>query len=462
MHSVGASVDTQALVMGPRGRTKECNSEASALSDFGEQLRVPVAQLRPGLYVAELDRPWLDTPFMFQGFQVGPEEIETLQAHCRFVYVDLGRSESGARRAMRSALAQDAAADDQAASARGERGPAYERPFKRRREPDEDHFRELVAAAEAGRRQARAEVDRVMHDIRLGRSLDTARTRECVQELVHQVSADSSAALWLTNLKNRDEYTSIHCVNVCVFALTFGIHLGLDREPLTRLGVGALLHDVGKTKTPDEILNKPGPLTDEEFRIVKRHAEDGYQMMCESGGVSDEALQVIRCHHERVSGRGYPLGLSDDEIPLHVRIAGLADTYDAMTSDRSYQNAATADDALHTLYRNGSRLFGDHLVQEFIRCVGIFPVGSVVELDNGAVGVVVATRADARLQPTLLLVRTPEGETYDKRVLLNLAAQARESETHPPRRIVRALDPYTVGLDVPRIVANEFGLTSAG
>ncbi len=430
------------------------------MSDFGDQLKVPVGQLRPGLYVAELDRPWLDTPFMFQGFQVGSDEIETLRAHCRFVYVDLDRSEAGAGRSLRTAMSVQEAHDDEAEAMPGRRGPAYERPFRHEREPDEDHFRELVAAAEAGRRQARAEVDRIMQDIRLGHSLDTERTRECVQELVHQVSADSSAALWLTNLKNRDEYTSIHCVNVCVFALTFGLHLGLDHDQLTRLGVGALLHDVGKTKTPPEILNKESPLTDDEFEIVKRHAEDGYQLMCESGGVPDEALEVIRCHHERVSGGGYPLGLRDDEIPLHVRIAGLADTYDAMTSDRSYQNAMTADHALHMLYRKGSRFFGDELVQEFIRCVGIFPVGSVVELDNGAVGVVVATRADARLQPTLLLVRTPEGEPYDKRVLLNLAAQARQRERCPPQRIVHALDAHEVGIDVPAIVANEFGLTS--
>lgn len=399
---------------------------------------------------------------MFQGFQVGPEEIETLRTHCRFVYVDLDRSEPSAGRSLRAGLAEAEANVEDPKAGRHRGGPAYERPFRHQREPDEGHFRDLVAAAEAGRRQARAEVDRVMHDIRLGWSLDTERTRESVQYLVHQVSADSSAALWLTNLKNRDEYTSIHCVNVCVFALIFGLHLGLDHDQLTRLGMGALLHDVGKTQTPPEILNKEGPLTADEFEVVKRHAEDGYRLMCESGGMPYEALEVIRCHHERVSGQGYPLGLSDGDIALHVRIAGLADTYDAMTSDRPYQNGTTADDALHTLYRNGARGFGDHLVQEFIRCVGIFPVGSVVELDNGAVGVVVATRADARLQPTLLLVRTPDGESYDKRVLLNLAAQARQREQDPPRRIVRALDAHQAGIDVPAIVANEFGLTPAG
>jgi len=432
------------------------------LSDFGEALKVPVSQLQPGLYVAELDRPWTDTPFMFQGFQVTAEDIETLRSHCRFVYVDLGLSEPGAGRSARQAVNAGVDASSDEARSRIAPGPAYEAPFQHRREPDEGHFRELVAAAEAGRCQARNEVDRVMHDIRLGRSLDTERARESVEELVHQVSADSSAALWLTNLKNRDEYTSIHCVNVCVFALTFGLHMGLERDELTRLGIGALLHDVGKTKTPPEILNKQGALTNEEFEIVKRHAEDGYQLMYESGGVPEQALEVIRCHHERVNGKGYPLRLRGEDIPLRVRISGLADTYDAMTSDRTYQNAMSADDALHKLYRNGAHFFGEGLVQEFIRCVGIFPVGSVVELDNTAVGVVVATRADARLQPTLLLVRTPDGAPYDKRVLLNLAAQARRGEHSRPRRIVRALDPHAVGLDVPAIVANEFGLTAAG
>jgi putative nucleotidyltransferase with HDIG domain len=435
------------------------------LSDSEQQLKVPVEQLCQGMYVDALDRPWVETPFLFQGFKVTDDDIATLEVHCRFVYVDLARSQSTAAR--RAQQAAQSAADEEAPrtsrrSLGGGQGPAYDKPFGGKREPDEAHFRELVQAAEAGRHQARQEVDRVMQDIRLGRSLDAARAREVVHELVHQVSADSSAALWLTNLKNRDEYTSIHCVNVCVFALAFGLHLGLDRDALTRLGLGALLHDVGKTKTPDEILNKTGQLTDDEFEVVKRHAEDGYQIMRDTGGVADDALAVIRHHHERMAGTGYPLGLTGTDIPLHVRVAGLADAYDAMTSDRSYQTAMAADNALHKLYRRGADMFGDEMVQEFIRCVGIFPVGSVVELDNGAVGVVVATGADARLQPTLLLVRTPDGHPYDKRVLVNLAAETRRGEGDAPCRIVRARNPASVDVDVPAIVADEFGLAEGG
>ncbi|MDZ7748010.1 MAG: HD-GYP domain-containing protein [Halofilum sp. (in: g-proteobacteria)] len=436
------------------------------MSDVGNKIKLSVGALRPGLYVDTLDRPWVETPFLFQGFTIrDDDEIRTLQDYCRFVDVDAERSEAGPAEAARQAAVREQQAAPAAQrpggivpAGAGRQGPARERPFGTQRAPDDEHFRELVRAAEVGRGQARSAVDRVMDDIRLGRSVDAQGTREAVEDLVGRVSADASAALWLTNLKNRDEYTSIHCVNVCVFALAFGLHLGLDQAMLTRLGMGALLHDVGKTRTPPELLNKTGPLTEEEFAIIKRHAQDGYELMKATGDVPDEVLEIIRLHHERVDGSGYPLGLHGEDVPLHVRVTGLADAYDAMTSDRSYQSALSADDALHQLYQQARESFGDDLVQEFIRCVGIFPVGSVVQLDNGAVGVVVATRADARLQPTLLLVRSPDGAYYDKRVLLNLAAEAAGDERNSPRRIARALHPSQVEVDVTGIVASEFGL----
>jgi putative nucleotidyltransferase with HDIG domain len=439
------------------------------VSEHANKLKLPVDCLRPGLYVDALDRPWVETPFLFQGFTIRDEaEIRTLREYCRVVYVDAERSDRGPLAWARSSVSAAARGGGDGApaesvepgdSSRPRRGPAHERPFGNDRAPSDEHFRELVSAADEGRRQARRVVDDVMRDMRLGRSVDSRRTRKAVHDLVGRVSEDASAALWLTNLKNRDEYTSVHSVNVCVLALAFGLHLGFDRDALLRLGMGALLHDVGKTRTPPQILAKEGPLTRGEFAVVKRHAEDGYRLMQEAGGVPEEALQIIRCHHERVDGSGYPLGLAGDDIPVHVRIVGLADAYDAMTSDRSYQRALPADEALHRLYRGAGASFGTELVQEFIRCVGIFPVGSVVELDNGAVGVVVATRADARLQPTLLLVQSPDGERYRKRLLLNLAAEA-PGEKDSPRRIARALHPSQAGVDVAAIVASEFGLAT--
>lgn len=427
------------------------------------QLKLPVACLRPGLYVAALDRPWLDTPFLFQGFAIRETgEVRTLGRYCDFVYIDAGQSdpdelEAARREAEREAATMDKPTATPKRAARPERRSEASPPEAddQERFPTETRFRESVSAAKAGRDQARQAVDRLMADLRFGKSVDTKVARTAVAELVNRVSADASAALWLTSLKDRDEYTSIHCVNVCVLALAFGLHLGLDRNELVNLGTGALLHDVGKTRTPEAILNKPGPLDEREFEIMKRHAEDGYRLLAAGRGTAREVLDIVRLHHERLPGTGYPFGLKGDDIPLAVRIVAVVDTYDAMTSDRAYRDALSADDALNQLYRYEYEAFGTDLIEAFIRCLGIFPVGSVVELDNGAIGVVVKTRPDARLRPTLRMVRTPDGQTYEKRLLVNLAEASPADEYNPASRIARALTPARANIDLAPIVMAE-------
>jgi HD-GYP domain-containing protein (c-di-GMP phosphodiesterase class II) len=421
-----------------------------------------VACLRPGLYVAALDRPWLDTPFLFQGFEIQEAgEVRALGRYCEFVYVDAAQSDPGELHAARQQAENEAPRPDDPTTtpkdtAHTEPAPQPDRADSTgtggERFPAGTRFRESVAAAKAGRDQARQAIDRLMEELRFGKSVDTQAAREAVEELVTRVSADASAALWLTNLKNRDEYTSIHCVNVCVLAQ---LYLGLERDELVNLGTGALLHDVGKTRTPDGILNKPGPLDEREFEIMKRHAEDGYQLLAAGGVTAKDVLDIVHLHHERVPGTGYPFGLKGEAIPLAVRIVGLVDTYDAMTSDRAYRDAISADDALNQLYRYEHDAFGADLVEAFIRCLGIFPVGSVVELDNGAIGVVVRTRPDARLQPTLRMVRTPDGDIYQKRLLVNLAEPSPEDEANPASRIARALTPASAGIDIGPIVTAE-------
>lgn len=433
-------------------------------------VEVPVEALRLGLYVVALDRPWVETPFLFQGFAISCDgDLTTLRAYCRRVVIDVDRSDSAATAELRRDLARDSA--DPGELARRRRAPAR-RPtrrtasaddsaqaFGRDRFPDPGRFSGMVRVAHTARTRMRAVVDAVIADIRFGRMVDGAAARDAVEEMVEAVTANASAALWLTNLKDRDEYTSVHCVNVCVLALAFGRHLGLDRDALLRLGAGALLHDVGKTRTPKHILDKAGPLTVEEFEVMKRHPEDGYQIIREGGQLSREALEVIRLHHERLHGGGYPFGLGGDQIPRHVLITAISDTYDAMTSDRVYRLGMSPDRVLQSLYTEAGASFGTELVQEFIRCIGIFPVGSVVQLDSGAIGLVVASHADARLQPTILLLRTPDGEQQRKRVLVNLASAPAGTDAAWGRRIARSLEPASIDVDVGSVISAEFGLT---
>jgi len=435
------------------------------VSDDSDQQWVPVDALCAGLYVAELDRPWTDTPFMFQGFEITREEdLAILRTYCQRVRVYPGRSREDAVERMTASLRH---IDDAGKPGRRPGGTdwsaahsAARETFGGEREPDAGAFRKRVAEAETRRRQARELVDEAMEDVRLGRMVDTGRAREFIGGLIDTIARDARAALWLTNLREASAHASSHSVHVCILALAFGMHLGMNRHELTRLGIGALLHDVGKIRIPDAILDKPGPLTVAEFEVVKRHPQDGYDAVAASGGVAPEALQVIRLHHERRSGEGYPLGLKGDRIPRHVLLVAVADAYDAMTSDRPYRAGMEPDRVLQIMYNESAEEFGVELVQEFIRCMGIFPEGSLVELDNGAVGVVVASRPDARLQPVVLLVQTPDGGPYDKRVMLNLAAPPEGEAAGQPRRIARAVAPAECKVDITAYVEEVFGMGS--
>jgi len=436
-------------------------------SEIRNKQQVPVEDLIVGLYVVELDRPWLETPFLLQGFPIADgQDIEALKRHCQFVWVDPDRSESKALRRLhrpssgkpRSNRARADGPDVARLPPRSRREihRDLEHAFGREPYPSPEPFRRLVRIAGGVRQRSREVVDEVFRDARLGSSLRTENAREVVRDMVSVLSENASASLWLTNLKKRDEYTSIHCINVCVLAVAFGRHLGLEREELEMLGLGALLHDVGKVRTPEEVLNKPGRLTPDEFDVMKAHPQDGYEMMRDTGHIPVAALEIIRFHHERVSGAGYPMGLRGRQISLPVLIAAVADVYDAMTSDRVYRKGMTADETLRIMFERAAVDYGQELVEEFIRCLGIYPVGSVVELETGALGVVVSSDRDARLRPVVLMVRTPDGEPYGKRLLVNLAAVAERDEgpACTVRRVVRAEEH---DVDVARLIASEFG-----
>lgn len=457
---------------GAVGRPVGAGGNAAAMASESDKTPVPVDLLRAGLYVTELDRPWIETPFLFQGFRIeGDAELEQLRAHCRFVYVDVDRSDADAVDAMwRDSVRHGTRTPRETA----ETAPvAVSRPSARARRasvgmlrggdvyPDRDRFGILVQAAAAARAQSLHEVRAALGRVQAGRAVDVAALRAAADELADIVVEDASAALWLTCLKSHHEYTAVHSVNVAVLALALGAHLGLERQPLAHLGLGALLHDVGKIRVPGAVLDKEGPLTPEEAAAVRRHPQEGHDLVAAGGGVASAVLEIIRLHHERVGGHGYPLGLAGDRIPRHVRIAGLCDAYDAMTTARPHSAALPPDKALQTLYREAPGDFGVDLVQEFIRCLGIFPVGSVVALDNDAVGVVVAAPPGAGLWPTVLLVRAPDGTAFDKRLLVNLGAARASSDEMGGRRIKRALEPAAAGVDVGGIAAREFGLEAA-
>lgn len=372
--------------------------------------KVPVEQLQVGMYVSDLDRPWLGSPFLFQGFLVDSrDELARLREYCHYVYVDEARSRinAGTARARPKAPPPDGSANDND----GKPELADSGSF----------LRSLKPAVEA-RMATRQYVEEVFRDIRLGNGANTARAKKVVGQMVDTVASHPGAAFWLTNLRDRRHYTAVHSVNVCVLAIAFARHLGYPRQDQLDIGTGALLHDIGKLRTPPEILERQGTLSPEEFEIVKRHPLDGYNLLKGSSDLAPLSLDIVRYHHERLNGEGYPDGLKGDEIDTRILVVGLVDVFDAIASDRGHRRAVSPQHTLTMMNHMAPEGFGRELMEEYVNCIGIYPVGSLVRLNNESVGVVVSSNPERRLRPIVMLLRDRQNRPYASRPLLDLAS----------------------------------------
>ena len=209
----------------------------------------------------------------------------------------------------------------------------------------------------------------------------------------------------LTKIKHQDEYTAEHCINVSILAAAFGKHLGLLEGEIRNLALCGLLHDVGKTRIPDEILNKPGALTPKEFDVMRHHTTHGRTILMGTSNSLNTAVDVAFSHHERMDGSGYPRGLHAQQIPYFAKIIGLVDTYDAITSNRVYDKGRASMQALEIIHKHRGTQFDEELADAFIQMIGVYPPGSIVEMVNGEVGIVVESRPEHKLKPCVLLVR---------------------------------------------------------
>jgi HD-GYP domain-containing protein (c-di-GMP phosphodiesterase class II) len=259
------------------------------------------------------------------------------------------------------------------------------------------------------------------------------------------VLRNPDALMCFAQLKRKDEYTALHGLRVCILALALGRQLGMPREQIETLGIGALLHDFGMVKVPEEVLSKPGPLTPEEIRLMQQHVIWGAELLDRTRQIPAAALQVVTNHHERHDSSGYLRGLRGAEIGEFGMIGAIIDHYDAITSDRVYRNAESAHSVLMKMYEWRNTLFTARLVEKFIQCLGIYPIGSVVELNTGEIGVVAAINRVHRLKPHVMLVYRADRQPYEQMPIANLAD--RRTDDDRPCEIERVLEPGSIDMD---------------
>jgi HD-GYP domain-containing protein (c-di-GMP phosphodiesterase class II) len=354
---------------------------------------VPVSELQFGMYVAELDRPWTDTPFMFQGFVLRtPEQLQALKKHCQLVYVDPERSERpDARPAATQGPVEETTVEREFTQARA----VYAR--------NEDVAREMLAS------------------VRAGRALDPERVEQAVFSMTDSVLRNPDALLLFARLKEKGEYTLSHALDVAVYMIAFGRFLQMERDDIALLGYLGLLQDIGKLRLPNELIQKRERLSEAEFERVKQHVRDSVEILKATPGLPPRLAALAALHHERQDGSGYPNGLRGKEIGTIGSIAGIVDTFDALTARRPYAQPVAPSAALNMLFKWRGAFFDTALVEQFIRCIGIFPVGSTVELNSGEVGIVIAQNLAKRLQPRVMVIRGSDGNSLRPQKLLDLS-----------------------------------------
>ncbi|MDH5736260.1 MAG: HD-GYP domain-containing protein, partial [Gammaproteobacteria bacterium] len=241
-------------------------------------------------------------------------------------------------------------------------------------------------------------------------------------------------------------YTYSHSIDNCALAIAFGRHMGLPKEDLHTLSIGMLLLDMGKMKVADEILNKNATLTEEEFAEVKRHVEYGVEILRNTQGIPDDVIHIALTHHERFDGSGYPNGIMGTMIPVYGRMAGIIDVYDAMTSKRPYSEAISQHSALQKIYNWRNKFFQDELVEQFLQCLGVYPTGSLVEMNTGEVGIVLSQNRTQRLKPKIMMLLDVDKVQYKNYKIIDLMTQATDSSGRV-MSIAMGLDPGAYGID---------------
>ncbi|MDP2242860.1 HD-GYP domain-containing protein [Pseudomonas sp.] len=390
-----------------------------------DRIKVEAAQLSIGMFVVELDRPWTDTNFLFQGFRIRQQqEIRLLQEVCEFVWVDAKRSLGVVQQATEN-LAQPDRLEAEIAKV--------------------DFSREINHASPVWH-AAREESLRILQAVKMGQELDVVAVKAVVKECVESILRNPVAMLWLARIKNSDDYTAEHSLRVAILSIALGKELGLPDYQLEHVGVCGMLHDVGKIKVPSEILNKPGALTPDEYRIMQSHAAEGRKLLMSNQQITAATVDVAYSHHERLDGKGYPRGLVASKIPYFAKIIAVADSYDAINSDRIYSKGKSSLESLRVLFDAASTHFDEEIVGCFIRMIGIYPPGEIVELSNGEVGIIIGCAPGSKLKPKVLCVRFADKQPCKERII-DLATGARDDKGNL-YRIRRVHSSGAFGVDI--------------
>lgn len=404
--------------------------------------KVSISFLKIGMYVSKLDRPWLEAPFLMQGFYImNDEDIEQLVECCEYVFID---------------TSQGVDADEYLDDVKALPTNKYLEDFldsENRIFAMEDTKSTLqeLPVAKVALEEATELVATIMEDGVANDKLNVAAVKSAVEPILDSMIRNSDAFMWLTKMRQHDVYSYDHAIENCALGIAFGRHMGLQKEGLSALAMGLLLMDVGKAKLSKELLHKKEALSPEEYDEMKKHVDYSVDILRSTEGIDEDVITVALTHHERYDGSGYPNGLTGVQIPVYGRMAAIIDCYDAMITTTEYRQGMPEHAALQKIYDARDQFFQQELVEQFLQCMGVYPTGSLVELSTGEVGVIMSQNMKQRLKPRVMLLLDDQKHQCKNRRIIDLSLQS-EDANGMPLHISKGLDRGTYDVDVSGLV----------
>jgi len=375
--------------------------------------KIATKELKPGMYIHDFKCGWLENPFFSNQMMLKNDGMieKIVKQGIREVYIDTTKGLNAAEAVTEYEVKKEINAGIHKIAKEEKTSAGME---------DRVSFREEIKNALEIKVRVKQEIYNVMQDVKYGKQVNMGNVNEVVGEMVESVFNNKHALTTLCRVKDKDEYTFLHSISVCTLMVAFCKTLGFDRDTIAQVGTGALLHDIGKMKIPDEILNKNGKLTGSEYNIIKRHVLHGRAILKETPEIHKSSMEILEHHHERYDGTGYPSGLKGENISKLGQMAAVVDVYDAITSDRVYHKRVEPAEVLKSIYEWSQYHFNREVVQNFIRYVGIFPAGSLVRTKSGYLGVVTEQSTIGPLYPKIRLVFEIEKNGFIEPMDINL------------------------------------------
>ena len=388
--------------------------------------------------LTKLDRPWLDTRFILQGFTIDKSsQIDILKKYCDFVYVDTdGDKQSPSTRkgtATSPILSPDSKPNQIRHTQHGNdatyaKAHAANLPDRVAIYEDVTSVDEEIEVAKIINSQLSSAVCDYMKGIHMGKAINLAPVRNTTLRMIESIIRNPDAFMLLQRIRDKDSYTYNHSIRASALAIAFGRQLGLAKRDLQDLGFGVLLMDVGKMMMPDYLLAKSGPLTEAEHEVIKKHRDYSVSILRKTSEHSERILEIAAYHHERFNGNGYPDKLRGNEIPVFARIAAIVDCFDAITSNRCYAKAISPHEAIRQLYEWRNIDFQEELVEQFIQTLGVYPSGTIVELNTGEIGIVISQSRVRRLRPKIMIIIDKDKQPCDVSPILDLLKEPEDSD----------------------------------